>query len=80
MHDETEKDKQTKTLSRESGAKKQPKGKANERKEKTLKKTVTRESKMFSRRKSLAGNVDLPKKLMSITHASKLCQIENILN
>lgn len=55
VHDETEKDKQTKTLSRESGAKKQPKGKANERKEKTLKKTVTRESKMFSRRKSLAA-------------------------
>ncbi|VVA91457.1 unnamed protein product [Arabis nemorensis] len=55
VHGESEGDKQMKTLSHESGAKKQTKKRSNERGEKKQMKTVTRESKIFSRRKSLAG-------------------------
>ncbi|EOA39763.1 hypothetical protein CARUB_v10008413mg, partial [Capsella rubella] len=55
VHGETGGDKQMKTLPHESGAKKQTKRKSNEREEKKQKQTVTREAKIFSRRKSLAG-------------------------
>uniref|UniRef100_A0A1J3G8H8 Centromere protein C n=1 Tax=Noccaea caerulescens TaxID=107243 RepID=A0A1J3G8H8_NOCCA len=56
VRDESEGDEQTKTLSHESGAKKQPKRKSNEREEKKKQmKKVTREGKIFSRRKSLAA-------------------------
>ncbi|KFK43814.1 hypothetical protein AALP_AA1G176700 [Arabis alpina] len=55
VHGENEGEKQMETLSHESGAKKQTKRKSNEREEKKQMKTVTRECKMFSRRKSLAG-------------------------
>jgi len=55
VHGETGGDKQMKTLPHESIAKKQTKGKSNEREEKKPKKTLTHEGKLFSRRKSLAG-------------------------
>lgn len=58
VHGETGGDPQMKTLPHESGAKKQTKRKSNEREEKKPKntgKTLTREGKLFSRRKSLAG-------------------------
>jgi len=55
VHGETGGDKQMKTLPHESRAKKQTKGKSNEREEKKPKKTLTHEGKLFSCRKSLAG-------------------------
>ncbi|CAN8312264.1 unnamed protein product [Cochlearia groenlandica] len=54
-HNEIEEDKQMKTVSHESGGKKPTKRKPNEKEEKKKQvKRVTRESKIFSRRKSLA--------------------------
>ncbi|ESQ35243.1 hypothetical protein EUTSA_v10006918mg [Eutrema salsugineum] len=55
VHDESEGDKKMKTSSHESGGKKQTKIKSNKGEEKKQTKKLTRESKLFSRRKSLAG-------------------------
>ncbi|CAA7026078.1 unnamed protein product [Microthlaspi erraticum] len=57
VHNESEGDKRMETVTRDSGAKKQPKRNSNEREEKKKNqmKKVTREGKIFSRRKSLAG-------------------------